>query len=86
MLSTATLEPACAVLSSGRDMALSRAVHTEWAPIWIDGYAGDDQKPVDVYFQRSAEKLTLSIVGDLAQACGPFLVMINNEVPRWVTG
>jgi hypothetical protein len=59
---------------------------TDWASLWIEGYAGDDGQPVDVYFHRGAEDLTLRIVRGLAASCGPFLVMVNNEVPRWVTG
>lgn len=60
----------------------------DWAVIWIEGYTGEvsEDTPLSLSFHRGNVPLVLRIVTDLARICGPFLVMLNFEEPRLVTG
>src|SRR6266851_117950 len=40
---------------SGLDIDVTDPSETDWASVWIGGYAGDDRQPVDVYFHCGAE-------------------------------
>jgi hypothetical protein len=56
--------------------------------IWIQDYTGpgSEDRPCQLHFHRGSETLVIRIVQELARLCGPFIVMLNNETPRLVSG
>lgn len=59
----------------------------DWAVIWIRNYHGSmsEDLPCELYFHRASKELVERVVGGLAKRCGPFIVMINNESPLFIT-
>ena len=78
----------CRATPTSLDIDVTCPATGAWAAIWIQDYAGPskEDQPCSLYVQKGWEDLVMRIVGELASVCGPFVVVINGEEPRLVSG
>jgi len=88
-LQCSTIEAPARVRDSGLDIDITRDDGNQRATLWVHraentGAPFGDQTPVSIHFKRGDAALATSIVRRLAETCGPFLLIVNGDQPRFL--